>query len=118
MTTLTAELQGLGDKIRVILGDNASTDHTPTVTVAFLTACPTAHMMRRSEKLGPYKKSALALTIYSRGFFGSSVMTTLKNWGHMTLIMMFGHLAVCSTLALDWGRVIFFSKQREWQKIS
>jgi len=52
LTTLTEELCGLEEKVRVIVGDNASTDHTPAVTNAFLAANPTAEILRHSENLG------------------------------------------------------------------
>ncbi len=70
LTTLTAELQGLNDKVMVIIGDNASTDHTPTVTNGFLTANPTAKILRHSVNLGPDENFSTCIdNVLSRFFW-------------------------------------------------
>lgn len=53
LTTLVLELRGLEDKVDVIIGNNASTDHTPIVIEAFLKICPNAQILHHSENLGP-----------------------------------------------------------------
>lgn len=53
LATLALDLRGLKDKVEVIVGDNASPDHTPTVTENFLKVYPSAQILRHSENLGP-----------------------------------------------------------------
>ncbi|NMM13775.1 MAG: glycosyltransferase family 2 protein [Rhodoferax sp.] len=53
LTTLALELRGLEDKVELIVGNNASTDHTPIVIEAFLKLCPNAQILHNSENLGP-----------------------------------------------------------------
>lgn len=53
LTTLADELAGLEDKVRVIIGDNASTDNTPSVTAAFQNLYPSVQVLRHSRNLGP-----------------------------------------------------------------
>lgn len=52
LTALAQELRGLQGKVLVIVGDNASQDDTPLVTAEFLTACPTAVVVRHPHNLG------------------------------------------------------------------
>lgn len=53
LKTLVVELRGLGGKVKVVIGDNASTDNTSCVVDAFLTEYPAAQILRHSENLGP-----------------------------------------------------------------
>jgi acetyltransferase-like isoleucine patch superfamily enzyme/glycosyltransferase involved in cell wall biosynthesis len=51
--TLEAEVAGFEDLIDIVIGDNASTDHTPALTAAFKRARPSAIILRHAENLGP-----------------------------------------------------------------
>jgi abequosyltransferase len=53
LTSLTNELHGVEDKVSILIGDNASTDLTPSVTSAFLGKHPTAQLLRHPKNLGP-----------------------------------------------------------------
>lgn len=53
LDTLTCELKGIEGYVNVIIGDNASTDHTSAVTNVFLMAYPGALILKHSENLGP-----------------------------------------------------------------
>jgi len=69
LTTLTVELRELEDKVTVIVGDNASTDHTPAVTGAFKTANPAAEILRHSENLGPEENFCRCIDHVESRFF-------------------------------------------------
>lgn len=53
LDALTVELEGLEDRVDVVIGDNASTDDTPEVTAAFAERWNATRILRHSENLGP-----------------------------------------------------------------
>jgi abequosyltransferase len=69
LTTLVQELRGLEDKVEVIVGDNASSDHTPIVTEAFLKVYPSANVLRHSENLGPEENFCKCIDEVKTRFF-------------------------------------------------
>jgi abequosyltransferase len=53
LTALTVELEGLNGKVQFILGDNASTDHTPLVINSFVVSASEVQVIRHSKNVGP-----------------------------------------------------------------
>jgi abequosyltransferase len=66
---LQQELDALGDRVDVIVGDNASTDHTPAVTAAFLARCRTAQVLRHPRNVGAEENFCLCLDRVTSRFF-------------------------------------------------
>ncbi len=52
LNTLLLELDGLQDKVHIIIGDNASNDETPVLTALFKEKYPSAVVLRHAENLG------------------------------------------------------------------
>ena len=53
LTTLAREIDGFGDRVSVLVSDNASSDDTPEVTRAFQALVPSARIVRHERNLGP-----------------------------------------------------------------
>jgi glycosyltransferase involved in cell wall biosynthesis len=53
LTTLAREIDGLADRVTVLIGDNACSDATPEVTRAFVAQLPSARVIRHERNLGP-----------------------------------------------------------------
>jgi abequosyltransferase len=53
LATLKVQLNGIEEKVIVVVGDNASTDETPIVTDHFLSTMSETHILRHTSNLGP-----------------------------------------------------------------
>jgi hypothetical protein len=53
LETLERELEGLRERVAIIIGDNASSDRTPDVIAAFVTFRPDTVVLRHAQNLGP-----------------------------------------------------------------
>ena len=53
LSTLERELAGLGDRVRVLVNDNCSTDDTPEITDDFARRVPGTRVVRHASNLGP-----------------------------------------------------------------
>lgn len=69
LKTLADELLGLEDKVRIIVGDNASTDHTPSVTNAFWATHPAEMIIRHPQNVGPEENFCRCIDNVKSPFF-------------------------------------------------
>lgn len=69
LKTLALELRGLEDKVEVVIGDNASQDHTPIVIDAFLKVYSSAQILRHSENFGPEENFCRCIDQVKTRFF-------------------------------------------------
>jgi glycosyltransferase involved in cell wall biosynthesis len=69
LNTLAQELRGLEDKLRVVVGDNASTDNTPELTRSFLEVNPTAQVLRHGENLGAEENFCRCIDMVTTPYF-------------------------------------------------
>jgi abequosyltransferase len=53
LTTLAGEINGLEEKVDIIIGNNASTDNTSIVIADFVSVVPSAIVLNHSTNLGP-----------------------------------------------------------------
>lgn len=53
LEALNKQLKGFENQVDIIVGDNASTDETQSITHSFLTSCPTAIILRHAKNIGP-----------------------------------------------------------------
>lgn len=53
LDALTVELRGLEDRVTIIIGDNASSDDTPSVIQEFASKWPATYLLRHTVNLGP-----------------------------------------------------------------
>ena len=66
---LAVELEGSKGRIRVIVGDNASTDATPEVTAAFALDHPATLVLRHTTNVGPEENFCLCLEQVDSPYF-------------------------------------------------
>lgn len=66
---LSRQLDGMADLVDVIIGDNASTDDTPSVTRRFLTLFPGALVIRHESNLGPEENFCRCLELSKSKYF-------------------------------------------------
>lgn len=69
LNTLGSELAGLEDRVTVIVGDNASTDRTSSITAKFALQWPTAVIIRHSANLGPDENFCRCVELVETAFF-------------------------------------------------
>jgi glycosyltransferase involved in cell wall biosynthesis len=69
LRTLRTELQGLQGQVRLIVGDNGSTDRTPEVTRAFAQDMPDMLVLRHERNLGPDENFCRCITEVSSEYF-------------------------------------------------
>jgi abequosyltransferase len=69
LDALAVELDGLQDRICVIVGDNASTDATPEVTAAFALGRPGVRLLRHATNVGPEENFCLCLEQVDSPYF-------------------------------------------------
>lgn len=53
LTALASELAGLEDRVSVVIGDNCSSDETPTLTEAFARSTSGTQVLRHASNVGP-----------------------------------------------------------------
>lgn len=68
LRTLATELYGLGGKVDIIIGDNASSDNTASVISTFLESVPTAKILRHSSNIGPEENFCRCIDISNTRF--------------------------------------------------
>lgn len=69
LDTLRTELAALPGRVRVVIGDNASTDHTPEVTRAFVAVVPDTLVLRHKHNLGPDENFCLCIAQVETDYF-------------------------------------------------
>jgi abequosyltransferase len=69
LTTLSMEVLGLENNVRIIVGDNASTDNTIAVTDSFSRVFPDAVILRHSENVGPDENFCRCVDLVKTRFF-------------------------------------------------
>ena len=69
LITLAMEVRSLENKVRIIIGDNASTDNTMAVTDSFSRVFPEAIILRHSENVGPEENFCRCLDLVKTRFF-------------------------------------------------
>jgi glycosyltransferase involved in cell wall biosynthesis len=69
LKTLSIELNGLEKKVKIIIGDNASTDYTPSVTNLFLGTYPTVKIIRHAVNLGAEENFCKCIDVVDTSFF-------------------------------------------------
>ncbi|MDO9280850.1 MAG: hypothetical protein Q7T88_00550 [Methylotenera sp.] len=77
-------------------------------TLNYVTFAQSAYL--RAHKQEPF----LAISLISAGLIAVLTLTLGREYG--ALGIMSGYLAVCATVGLCWGSVIFVSKRHEWKK--
>jgi hypothetical protein len=69
LQTLRQEMAGLEDRVRVVVGDNASADRTAQVTAAFQAAWPAAQILRHERNVGPDENFCRCIDHVTTPFF-------------------------------------------------
>jgi glycosyltransferase involved in cell wall biosynthesis len=69
LATLAKEIDGFGDRVSVLVSDNASSDETPEVARAFQALVPSAHVIRHEHNLGPDENFCRCVELADADYF-------------------------------------------------